>query len=147
MKNSLNIQCPNPCPPVRIKINFYFHFSVQFDKDIQYLQKTFMRYPKEQACNHKFFRVGKVSLNQSTSVNILSKSQKKGATGKSFQVFSPRYSQNWNLNGKFNLRIQTRSGPFFQNQDTFLIFKKGQGRCPPLPLVAHLKKHKDKNLC
>ena len=53
-------------------------------------------------------------------------------------VFSPRYSWNYILNRNLTQRW-TKSGPFFQNQGTFFIYKKGQENSPPLPLVARLK--------
>ena len=64
------------------------------------------------------------------------KVKKKGPAGKNFEVFSLRYSQNYILNGKFNLRMDTIRAFFSKIRALFIIFKKGQGR--PSPLVARL---------
>ena len=63
---------------------------------------------------------------------------KNSPAGENFQVFSPRYSLNYILNGKFNLRMDTIRAFFPKIRTTFLIFKKGQGRPPPpsLPCCA-----------
>ena len=98
------------------------------------------RLSPKQARKQKFFRAGEVLWNQGTSINFSSKTQKKGSAAKNFGAFSPRYSQNYILNGKFNPRMDTRL--FFSKfRALFLIFKKGQRR-PPLkssPLVARLQ--------
>ena len=92
-----------------------------------------------QARNQKFFRAGEVWWNQSTSINLPSKIQEKRAP---FGVFSPRYSQNYILNGKFNLWMNTIRVFFCKIRALFFAFKKGQGSSsPPLPLNARLIYH------
>ena len=54
----------------------------------------------------------------------------KTPAGKIFGVFSPRYSKNYILNGKFNPKIDTIRA-------LFSILKKGAGEALS-PLVAHL---------
>ena len=57
-------------------------------------------------------------------------SRKKGTAGKNFGVFSPRYTQNYILNGKFNPRMDTIMALFSKIRALLSIFKKGQWRSP-----------------
>ena len=61
-------------------------------------------------------------------MNISSKTREKLALqGNILRFFSPRYSQNYILNEKFNPKIE--SWPFFAKiRSLFSISKKGQGR-------------------
>ena len=63
---------------------------------------------------------------------FINNSRKKGSTGKNFTVFSPRCSYNYILSGKFNLSMDI-NGALSKIRALFWIFKKGQGRPPPLP--------------
>ena len=51
------------------------------------------------------------------------KSKKKETAGKTFGVFSPRYSENYFLNGKFKAKTDTARVFLFQNQGTFFDFE------------------------
>ena len=51
------------------------------------------------------------------------KSKKKETAGKTFEVFSPRYSYNYFLNGKFKAKTDTTRVFLFQNQGTFFDFQ------------------------
>ena len=56
---------------------------------------------------------------------------KKCLAEKNLGVFSPRYSKNYILNGKFNSKMGTIRAFFTKSAHFFLIFKIRQGR-PPL---------------
>ena len=51
------------------------------------------------------------------------KSKKKETAVKTFGVFSPRYSENYFLNGKFKAKTDTARVFLFQNQGTFFDFE------------------------
>ena len=58
--------------------------------------------------------------------------KKKGPAGKKFGFFLPRYSQNYILNGKFNLRMDTIRA-FFSKIRALFYFQKTAGEAPPSP--------------
>ena len=58
--------------------------------------------------------------------------RKKAFAAKNFGAFSPKYSQNYILNGRFNPRMNTIRDFFLKIRALFTILKKGQGRPPPL---------------
>ena len=67
--------------------------------------------------------------------HFVKKNRKKGLAGKKLAVFSPRYSWNYILNGKFNSKMDTIWAFFYKIRDFFSIFKIRQGRPPrPSPL-------------
>ena len=69
-------------------------------------------------------------------ISILSKIKEKEALqGNIFGDFSPRYSQNYILNGKFNLMMNT-IWVFFPKSRHFFDFQKGKRGLPSLVRVA-----------
>ena len=64
--------------------------------------------------------------------HFLKNVKKKGPAGKKFGFFLPRYSQNYILNGKFNLRMDTIRA-FFSKIRALFYFQKTAGEAPPSP--------------
>ena len=65
--------------------------------------------------------------------HFIKNTRKKGPAGEHLEAFSPRYSENYILNGKFNPKIDTIRVVFSQNQATFFNFQKRAGEAPPPP--------------
>ena len=79
-----------------------------------------------QARNQKFFRAGEVLWNYNTLISILSKTKKKGPTGKNFGFFWMKNVTRW-----------TQSRPFFPKSGYFfLIFRKVIGASSTPPSMA-----------
>ena len=65
--------------------------------------------------------------------HFVKNTRKKCLAEKNLGVFSPRYSKNYILNGKFNSKMGTIRAFFTKSAHFFLIFKIRQGRPPPSP--------------
>ena len=68
--------------------------------------------------------------------------KKKCSAGENLTNFTPRFSQNYILNCKFNLNDKHNHVLVFQNQSNYFDFQKRGGKISLLcsPVVAHLKK-------
>ena len=90
----------------------------------------------KQTRNKKSFWAGEVLWNQSTSINLSSKTQeKKVPQGKFWSFFSQILSKL-----RFEWKIQPKDGHnqslFFQNQGTFFDFQKRAGEASPPPTLV-----------
>ena len=62
---------------------------------------------------------------------------KKGSAGKHFWGFSPRYYQNYILNGRFNPWMEAIRAYFSKIRALFSIFKKGKGKSRSEKSLTH----------
>ena len=70
--------------------------------------------------------------------HFIKNTRNRGPAGKHFEVFSPRYSQNYIFNEKFTPKMDTTRAFFSKIRAFFSIFKKGWGGLPSPPLVPRL---------
>ena len=78
---------------------------------------------------------GEVCETRALQYRFRQKHQKKKPRKETFGVFSPRYSEKYNLNGKFNSKMNTIRAFLSKIKTLFLIFRKARGG---LALVALL---------
>ena len=91
------------------------------------------------ACNHKFFRIGEVSWNYGTSINISSKSQEKKAPHGNILEFFLLNSLKTKLWMENLTQRCTWLGPFLSKiKSLFFNFEKSRGKAPLSPQVVHL---------
>ena len=86
----------------------------------------FQQNTKKQVRKQNFFKAGDVSLNQDTSINIVSKTRKKVLEGNILEYFLfDTIKTTFRME---NLaKRQTQSGHFFQKQGTFFNLQKSAG--------------------
>ena len=114
-------------------IGFSRPFLLSFIICIVLFPLVFFKKLRNQARNQEFFRPGKFSWNQGTSINIHLQHEKKGPPGGNFPFFPLETLKNFILNEKFHLTDDHNQYISSANQDTFFQFsKKGLGR-PPSP--------------
>ena len=75
----------------------------------------------------KYFKVGKVSWNQGTSINISSKTHNRKALLGKISEFLLKDTVKNTFPMKNSTQRWTQSGPFYQNQGTFFDFLKRTG--------------------
>ena len=68
--------------------------------------------------------------------DFVKNTRKRGPTGKHFGVLSPRYSQNYFLNGKFNPKVDTIRTFLSKIRTLFSIFKKTEEASTLFPVCA-----------
>ena len=123
----------------RCLIRFSRPFLLSFIIFIVLFPLVFLKKLRNQAHNQEFFRPGKFSWNQGTSINIHLQHEKKDPAGGNFPFFRLETLKNFILNEKFHLTDDHNQYISSANQDTFFQFsKKGLGRppSPPLPLLV-----------
>ena len=103
----------------RNNIGFSRPFLLSFIICIVLFPLVFLKKLLNQTRNQEFFRPGKFSWNQGTSINIHLQHEKKGPPGGNFPFFPLETLKNFILNEKFHLTDDDNQYISSANQDTF----------------------------